>query len=64
MGIPTKNIFVVVTEKDGVDPSRPIVFEQYIDGDAASLENAVAFKQRLGDRYGKARIAKLQFIED
>lgn len=59
-----KDIYVLVAERDTYEPqadSHPIVFEQYID--KGSLKNAIAFKERLGDKYGKIRIAKLQFVE-
>lgn len=61
------DIYVLITERDTWRPEdggRPIVFEQYIDNGVASLENVRAFQARLGDKYGKTRIAKLVFIED
>lgn len=61
-----EELYVLVCERDvGVerDDGRPIVFEQYIDKGAASLENARAFQARLGDKYGKTWIAKLQFVD-
>lgn len=60
-------IYVLVLERDTYEPqedSRPIVFEQAIDRGAASLESIKAFQRKIGDRYGKTRIAKLEFIED
>ena len=59
-------VFVVVAERDTYRPDdggRPIVFEQYIDGDCASLESAKALQERLGDKYGATRIARLEFID-
>jgi hypothetical protein len=56
--------FVVVVEHDGSKDGRPIVWEQYIDGDHATIEAAKARKRRLSGRYGRARIARLVFIED
>jgi hypothetical protein len=60
------DIYVVVCERDTYredDGGRPIVFEQYIDGDCASLESAEKHRARLGNKYGKCRIARLEFIE-
>lgn len=60
------DLYVLVCERDtGIerDDGRPIVFEQYIDDGVASLENVTAFQKRLGDKYGKTRIAKLQFVD-
>jgi hypothetical protein len=59
-------LYVLVCERDvgpGRDDGRPIVFEQYIDNGAASLESVKAFQARLGDKYGITRIAKLQFVD-
>ena len=61
-----EELYVLICERDvgpGRDDGRPIVFEQYIDNEAASLENVKAFQTRLGDKYGKTRIAKLQFVD-
>ena len=61
-----EELYVLVCERDvGIerDDGRPIVFEQYIDNGAASLESVKAFRARIGDKYGKTRIAKLQFVE-
>lgn len=58
------DIYVLVVERDTHKPEdggRPIVFEQYTDD--ASLEKVQSFQTRLGNQYGKTRIAKLQFIE-
>lgn len=60
------DIYVLVVERDTYKPEdggRPIVFEQYIDGDCASLESVKKQRGRLGDKYGKCRIARLEFIE-
>jgi hypothetical protein len=62
-----KDIHVIVVERDTRYPeqgSSPIVFEQYIDKDAGSIESVTAKKERLGDTYGRVRIAKLVFIDD
>lgn len=61
------DIYVLVAERDTRTPdeeSRPIVWEQYVDGDSASLESVQAHQDRLGDAYGKTRIARLQFIDE
>jgi hypothetical protein len=63
----TSELYVLVAERDYPNPKeggRPIVFEQYIDQGAASLESVRAFQQRLGDRYGETRIAKLELIDN
>lgn len=60
-------LYVLVAERDTFAPpdgGRPIVFEQYLDQGAASLGSVRAAQRRIGDKYGKTRIAKLQFIED
>jgi len=62
-----EDIYVLVCERDvGVDRAdgRPIVFEQYIDNGCASLDSVKAFQERIGDTYGKTRIAKLHFIDE
>jgi hypothetical protein len=62
---PTEEFYVLVCENDaGIDrkDGRPIVFEQYLDNGIASFENVQAFQLRLKDKYGKTRIAKLQFV--
>lgn len=59
-------VYVVVCERDTRipdDDSRPIVFEQFIDQDSATLESVQIQQVRLGDRYGKTRIARLVFLE-
>jgi len=59
-----QEIYVVVAERDTYDvreDSRPIVFETCTD--TATLENAQSLRDRVGNRYGKTRIAKLQFID-
>ncbi|PUB87029.1 MAG: hypothetical protein DBP02_01945 [gamma proteobacterium symbiont of Ctena orbiculata] len=63
---PPDALYVITAERDTFDvreDSRPIVFEQYLDRGAASLDNAKAFQRRLGGKYGKTRIAKLLFID-
>lgn len=62
----TNDLYVLTLERDTCKPEdngRPIVFEQYIDNGAASLESVQALQKRLGDKYGETRIAKLQFID-
>jgi len=62
-----EKLYVLVAERDHYKPDdrcRPIVFEQYTDQGAASLENVKVFQEKLGDKYGKTRIAQLQFIEE
>jgi hypothetical protein len=65
------DIYVVVADNDqahnisGVeyyDKDGPLVFEQYIK--TASLDNAKARINSLNGRYGKCRIAKLEFVEE
>ena len=58
--------YVVVCENDKpsqfdgkVDPHGEIVFEQYLKD--ASLEECKKFIKQLNGRYGKCRIAKLEF---
>lgn len=60
------DIYVLVCERDvgfERDGSRPIVFEQYLDQGAASLESVRMFQDSLGAKYGQTRIAKLQFVD-
>lgn len=62
-----EDLYVLVCENDaGIDrkDGRPIVFEQYIDNGIASFENVQAFQLRVENKYGKTRIAKLQFVAD
>lgn len=60
-----KDLYVLVCERDiDNEEGRPIVWEQYIDWDNASLESLRALKMRLGPKYGEKRIAKLTFVED
>jgi hypothetical protein len=63
--IPSGDLFVLVVERDTREAQggRPIVFEQYLDSGAASLESVQAFQKRIGSVYGKSRIAKLVFVE-
>jgi hypothetical protein len=61
-----EELYVLVCDRDTYKPEdggRPIVFEQYIDNGAASLESVMAFQKKLGDQYGKTRIAKLEFVD-
>lgn len=66
-----KDIYVIVaennqphkmpnTEKEFFDDGGPLVFEQYVR--TADLENIKKRAEQLTPRYGKCRIAKLQFI--
>jgi len=62
-----EELYVLVCERDTFKPEdggRPIVFEQYIDNGFASLESVQEFRNRIGDKYGKTRIAKLCFLDD
>ena len=67
-----KEIYVVVADNDkgfqmvGTeelfhDEKGPLVFETYIND--ASRKNAKKFINILGGKYGKCRIAKLEFIK-
>lgn len=64
-----EKLYVLVSEHDcselnrGIRGSRPIIWEQYADRGAASLQETKALQARLGTKYGKTRIARLQFIE-
>lgn len=61
------DIHVLVCERDeneSTPRSRPIILEQYIDGDSASLERVKALQDKIGGRYGKTRIAKIFFIDE
>ena len=66
----SKEIYVLVCERDlpigsyPDDDPRPLVMEQYIDGDHASLDSAKSFRDRLGGRYGNVWIARLEFVDD
>ena len=66
-----KDIYVVVaennqphkmpnTKKEFFDDGGPLVFEQYVR--TADLESIKKRAQKLTERYGKCRIAKLEFI--
>lgn len=59
----SKDIYVmVVANDDGRDPDGPLVFEQYTrKASKKDIENRIA---RMGDRYGKCRIAKLVFEDE
>ena len=59
-----RDLYVLACESDPTEYGRAIVFEQPLDGGAASLTAAVAFRKALGDRFGEIRIAKLQFIDE
>lgn len=60
--------YVVVAENDvplidgKTDSQGEIVFERYLKN--SSLEDCRKFISRLNGRYGKCRIAKLNFIEE
>lgn len=63
----SNELYVLVLERETYRPEdggRPVVMEQYIDEGAASLEAVKTRAFYIGDKYGKARIAKLQFIEE
>lgn len=60
-------LYVLTAERDTYEQcpdSRSIAFEQYLDYGAGTLESVKAFQKRIGDRYGKTRIAKLVFIDE
>lgn len=62
-----EEIYVLVCERDTYEPrfdSRAIVMEQSAEQGDASLEAIKARQKYIGDKYGKTRIAKLQFIEE
>ena len=63
-----KDVYVITTSRDTWvsegSEDRITVFEQYIDRGYGTLEHAKERKARLGDRYGKVRIAKLVFINE
>lgn len=65
-------IYVVVADNDQLhkvpngyepyyDDRGPVVFEAYVN--KSSMEDMEAFIARLGGKYGKCRIAKLNFVE-
>ncbi len=67
-----KDIYVVVaendqphkmpnTEKEFFDDGGPLVFEQYVR--TADLESIKKRAEELTKRYGKCRIAKLEFVD-
>lgn len=61
-----EELYVLVSERDvyhDVPNSRPIIWEQHIDHGEASLEGIKRRQERIGDRYGKTRIARLVFID-
>jgi len=62
-----EELYVLVAERDvyhDVPNPRPIIWEQHIDHGEASLDSIKRRQERIGDRYGKTRIARLQFIEE
>ena len=67
-----QNIYVVVAENDKphkmpnqdephFDDGGPLIFEQYVR--TADLKNIKKRRDQLSRKYGKCRIAKLQFID-
>ena len=62
------DIYVVVAKNDKpgwrgwTDPKGEIVFETYVK--EATLENAQARAAAFTGKFGKCRIAKLQFIDE
>ena len=62
-----EEMYVLVCESDlgaGSARGRPIVLEQRIDKGHASLKSIKAMQARVGSKYGKTRIAKLQFLDE
>lgn len=56
---------VLVAEHDGsAEQDTQIAFEQYIDNGRGSLEGVREFQKRIGNGYGKTRIARLVFDEE
>lgn len=58
-----REIFVVIAERDCVDPfdsTGAVVFETNVV--AATLSNAVERARTLGQRYGQLRIGKVELI--
>ena len=60
-----RDIYAIVSERDGLNgDGRPIIWEQFIDGDSASLAEIKKRRTYISTRYGKTWIVKLQFIEE
>lgn len=60
-------LYALICERDtfkSEDGGRPIIWESYVDGDNASLEKVKLLQERLGNKYGKTRIARLVFIDE
>jgi hypothetical protein len=68
-----QEIYVVVAENDKphkmpnreepyFDDGGPLIFEQYVR--TADLKNIKKRRDQMSQRYGKCRIAKLQFIDE
>lgn len=60
-----QELYVVVAERDTYEPqpdSQPVAFEQGLNH--ATLAEVKAFQQKLGDRYGRTRLARLLFVEE
>jgi hypothetical protein len=59
------DIYVLVLDKDvSKKEGRPIVVEQYIDGDNATLEAIKERRESWSKSYGRGRIAKLEFTDE
>lgn len=67
-----EDIYVVVADNDQhhkmpntdelfYDDKGPLIFEAYVN--KSSMEDMEAFIARLGGKYGKCRVAKLEFIK-
>jgi len=61
----SEDIYAVVCDNDGGhDPDGPLIFEQYThNADLESIKKRRAYLEGSG-RYGKCRIAKLEFIDE
>jgi len=62
-----KTLYLLVVERDTYEPAaedRPIVFEQYVDGEHASLEAIEKRKLALGNLYGKSYIYKAELFKE
>jgi len=58
----------LVTERDcaedvGIEPTGPIIFEQYLD-DGNSIERQIKMAKTCNGKYGKAYLAKIEIIEE
>lgn len=60
-GLPGE-IFVVVTERDGATDGEPIVHECYVQ--KATREVALEHVRRVGDKYGRVWLARLEIVEE